>query len=34
VRAILADDVRWHDPYPPPPGGDLVGTGALIANVI
>jgi ketosteroid isomerase-like protein len=25
VRAILADDVRWHDPYPPPHGGDLAG---------
>jgi uncharacterized protein len=34
VRAILADDVRWHDPYPPPHGGDLVGAEAVIANVI
>jgi uncharacterized protein len=34
VRAILADDVRWHDPYPPPHGGDLVGADAVIAGVI
>jgi uncharacterized protein len=34
VRAILADDVRWHDPYPPPHGGDLVGADAVIGNVI
>jgi ketosteroid isomerase-like protein len=34
VRAILADDVRWHDPYPPPHGGDLVGAEAVIGNVI
>ena len=34
VRAILAEDVRWHDPYPPPHGGDLVGADAVIADVI
>jgi ketosteroid isomerase-like protein len=26
--------VRWHDPYPPPHGGDLVGADAVIAGVI
>jgi ketosteroid isomerase-like protein len=34
VRAILADDVRWHDPYPPPHGGDIVGAESVIAGVI
>jgi ketosteroid isomerase-like protein len=34
VRAILHDDVRWHDPYPPPHGGDLVGAEAVIGGVI
>jgi ketosteroid isomerase-like protein len=34
VRAILADDVRWHDPYPPPHGGDLVGAASVIEGVI
>jgi uncharacterized protein len=34
VRAILDDDVRWHDPYPPPHGGDLVGADAVIGSVI
>jgi uncharacterized protein len=34
VRAILADDVRWHDPYPPPHGGDLVGAESVIEGVI
>jgi uncharacterized protein len=34
IREILAADVRWHDPYPPPQGGDLVGSDAVIAGVI
>jgi ketosteroid isomerase-like protein len=33
VRAILATDVKWHDPYPPPYGGDLVGADAVIGQV-
>lgn len=34
VRAILHVDVRWHDPYPPPHGGDLMGAEAVIEGVI
>jgi ketosteroid isomerase-like protein len=34
VRSILAEDVHWHDPYPPPHGGDLVGADAVVASVI
>jgi uncharacterized protein len=33
VRSILAPDVRWHDPYPEPHGGDLVGAGAVMGQV-
>jgi ketosteroid isomerase-like protein len=33
VRSILAPDVRWHDPYPEPHGGDLVGAEAVIRQV-
>jgi uncharacterized protein len=31
VRSILAPDVIWHDPYPPPFGGDFSGTDAVVA---
>jgi ketosteroid isomerase-like protein len=34
VRQLLADDVRWHDPYPPPHGGDLVGADSVIAEIV
>lgn len=34
VRQLLADDVRWHDPYPPPHGGDLVGADRVIADIV
>lgn len=34
VRAMLADDVRWHDPYPPPHGGDLVGAETVLAEIV
>jgi len=34
VRRILADDVAWHDPYPPPHGGDFVGAERVIAQII
>jgi len=34
VRAQLADDVRWHDPYPPPHGGDLVGADQVLADIL
>ena len=33
VRDILAADVAWHDPYPPPHGGDLVGAEAVLRDV-
>lgn len=33
IREILAPDVRWHDPYPPPHGGDLQGVDAVLADV-
>jgi hypothetical protein len=29
VRAILHDDVRWHDPYPPPHGGGSAASDAF-----
>lgn len=31
---LLADDVRWHDPYPPPHGGDLVGREAVLGDIV
>jgi ketosteroid isomerase-like protein len=34
LRAQLADDVRWHDPYPPPHGGDLVGADRVLAEIV
>lgn len=34
VRETLAPNVAWHDPYPPPHGGDLVGADAVIAQII
>ena len=34
VRAFLADDVAWHDPYPSPHGGDLRGAETVIGQVI
>ena len=33
VRAILHEDVVWHDPYPPPHGGDLRGRDAVFRDV-
>jgi len=33
TRACLADDVAWHDPYPPPFGGDLRGTEAVFRDI-
>lgn len=30
VRALLADEARWHDPYPAPYGGDFVGADAIM----
>ena len=34
VRRMLAHDVRWHDPYPPPHGGDLVGADAVLNDIV
>jgi ketosteroid isomerase-like protein len=34
VRHLLADDVRWHDPYPPPHGGDLLGADRVIGEIV
>ena len=33
IRDILAEDVAWHDPYPPPHGGDLKGRDAVLRDV-
>ena len=33
VRELLADDVAWHDPYPPPHGGELKGRDAVLSDV-
>jgi ketosteroid isomerase-like protein len=30
VRSLLASDVRWHDPYPPPFGGDFSGIDEVV----
>ena len=33
VRELLAENVAWHDPYPPPHGGDLQGRDAVFRDV-
>jgi quercetin dioxygenase-like cupin family protein/ketosteroid isomerase-like protein len=33
VIALLAEDVAWHDPYPPPHGGNLHGRTAVLREV-
>ena len=33
IREILHEDIAWHDPYPPPHGGDLVGLEAVLRDV-
>jgi len=33
VREILAEDIAWHDPYPPPHGGDLQGLEAVLREI-
>ena len=33
MAALLADRVAWHDPYPPPHGGDLIGRAAVLRDV-
>jgi ketosteroid isomerase-like protein len=33
IRRILAADIEWHDPYPPPHGGDLKGLETILRDV-
>jgi quercetin dioxygenase-like cupin family protein/ketosteroid isomerase-like protein len=33
VATSLADAVAWHDPYPPPHGGDIQGRDAVLRDV-
>jgi ketosteroid isomerase-like protein len=33
IRRILAADITWHDPYPPPHGGDLKGLETVLRDV-
>jgi quercetin dioxygenase-like cupin family protein/ketosteroid isomerase-like protein len=33
TAALLAEAVAWHDPYPPPHGGDLQGRDAVLRDV-
>ena len=33
VRALMAEDIAWHDPYPPPHGGDLHGREAVFRDI-
>jgi uncharacterized protein len=33
VRRLLHDDLRWHDPYPEPHGGDIVGADRVLEQV-
>lgn len=33
IRDIFANDIAWHDPYPPPHGGDLVGVDAVFEDI-
>jgi ketosteroid isomerase-like protein len=34
IRDILHPDVAWHDPYPPPHGGELRGAEAVLHDVV
>ncbi|MDX6272159.1 MAG: uncharacterized protein QOD28_3382 [Acidobacteriota bacterium] len=33
LSALLDEDVAWHDPYPPPHGGDLRGAEAVFRDI-
>jgi len=33
IRRILHPDIAWHDPYPPPHGGDLKGIESVLADI-
>ena len=34
IREILGEGVAWHDPYPPPHGGDLRGIAAVFRDIL
>ncbi len=34
VLRMLHPNVAWHDPYPPPHGGDLFGAERVVAEII
>jgi ketosteroid isomerase-like protein len=34
VLGMLHTDVAWHDPYPPPHGGDLLGAERVVTEII
>lgn len=34
VLSMLDEAVAWHDPYPPPHGGDLLGAERVVAEII
>jgi ketosteroid isomerase-like protein len=33
IRQILHEDIAWHDPYPPPHGGDLRGLDRVLEDI-
>jgi ketosteroid isomerase-like protein len=33
IREIVSADVAWHDPYPSPHGGDLVGLESVFTSI-
>jgi ketosteroid isomerase-like protein len=33
IRSILHPDIAWHDPYPPPHGGDLKGIESVLREI-
>ncbi len=33
LEALMAEDIAWHDPYPPPHGGDLHGRDAVFRDI-
>jgi ketosteroid isomerase-like protein len=33
IRSILHPDIAWHDPYPPPHGGDLEGVESVLRDI-
>jgi ketosteroid isomerase-like protein len=33
IRRLVSAGVAWHDPYPPPHGGDLTGLDAVLEQI-